>query len=61
MNTSVYILVTFIVTLFLGIPLYFVLGLTCFVYFFANNVEMFMVLQRVFVGLNSFVVLAVPA
>ena len=52
--------IIFFLTLMTGVPVYFVLGLTSLAYFCAVDVPAWTVLQRVFLGLNSFTVLAVP-
>lgn len=54
------IAVVFFLLLVMGLPLYFVLGLTSLVYFFSTDMPAWIILQRQFVGLNSFVMLAVP-
>ena len=46
--------------LFLGVPIYFVLGGACVAFFIENQLPIWTVLQRQFVGLNSFVMMAVP-
>lgn len=50
----------FVILLFLGLPLYFVLGLASLTYFVSADLPAWIILQRQFVGLNSFVMLAVP-
>lgn len=50
----------FVSTLLLGLPVFFVLGLACLTYFVTMGVDAWTILQRVFLGLNSFTVLAVP-
>ncbi len=52
--------IVFILTLVTGVPIYFVLGLTSISYFWFTGVDAWTMLQRVFYGLNSFTVLAVP-
>lgn len=52
--------IVFFATLMTGVPVYFVLGLTSFAYFWMTDVPAWTILQRVFLGLNSFTVLAVP-
>lgn len=52
--------IVFVATLLTGVPVYFVLGLTSLAYFWVTGVEAWTILQRVFLGLNTFTVLAVP-
>jgi tripartite ATP-independent transporter DctM subunit len=44
----------------IGVPIYFVLGGASLAYMLINNLPAWTILQRQFVGLNSFVMLAVP-
>lgn len=50
----------FVVTLLLGVPVFFVLGLTSFTYFVLKDLSPLMIMQRMFVGLDQFVIMAVP-
>ena len=52
--------IVLILLLFLGVPIYFVLGGACVAFFIENQLPVWTVLQRQFVGLNSFVMMAVP-
>ncbi len=52
--------IVLVVLLFLGVPIYFVLGGACVAFFIENQLPVWTVLQRQFVGLNSFVMMAVP-
>lgn len=54
------VVIVFIVLLVIGLPLYFVLGLASLTYFLSAGQPAWIILQRQFVGLNSFVMLAVP-
>ncbi|NQT60396.1 MAG: TRAP transporter large permease [Bacteroidetes bacterium] len=54
------VIIVFIVLLLIGLPLYFVLGLSSLVYFLSADLPAWIILQRQFVGLNSFVMVAVP-
>ena len=50
----------FLLSLFIGIPIFFVLALTTFFYFFLKGLPPLMIMQRMFVGLDQFVIMAVP-
>ncbi len=50
----------FVVLLAIGMPMYFVLGGASLAYFFSKGLPAWTIIQRQFVGLNSFVMLAVP-
>lgn len=52
--------IVLVLLLFLGVPIYFVLGGACVAFFIENQLPVWTVLQRQFVGLNSFVMMAVP-
>lgn len=54
------VIVLFAIMVLLGIPIYFVLGVVSAVYFFSHDISPLMVLQRMFVGLDQFVIMAVP-
>jgi C4-dicarboxylate transporter DctM subunit len=54
------IFTTFAVLMFLGIPIYYVLGGASLAYLFANDLPAWTIIQRQFVGMNSFVQVAVP-
>ncbi|WP_422372235.1 TRAP transporter large permease [Hoeflea sp.] len=51
---------TFVLLLLIGVPILFVLAAVCFIYFEMKGVPTMMVLQRMFVGLDQFIILAVP-
>ena len=51
---------TMFVLMFLGVPIYYVLAGACVVYFTSQGIPIWTVVQRQFVGLNSFVQVAVP-
>jgi len=50
----------FLLLLFMGMPILFILALVCFYYFISVGMEPLMILQRMFVGLDEFVIMAVP-
>ncbi|MCD6362686.1 MAG: TRAP transporter large permease [Synergistetes bacterium] len=52
--------IAFLITFILGIPLAFVLGITGFVCIFAMGVPLQVVTQRMFTGIDSFPLMAVP-
>jgi len=51
---------SFLVLMALGVPVYYVLAGSSLLYFLVNDIPLWTVLQRQFVGLNSFVQVAVP-
>lgn len=51
---------TMFLLMFLGVPIYYVLAGSCVVYFVSEGIPIWTVIQRQFVGLNSFVQVAVP-
>ena len=50
----------FIVLLLMGIPILFVLAVVAYIYFLHADMEPLMIMQRMFVGLDQFVIMAVP-
>ena len=50
----------FAILMVLGIPIYFVLGSTCLAYFAANDMPAWLIIQRQFSGMNTFVQVAIP-
>ena len=54
------IIVIFIILLFIGLPLVFVLGLTGMTYIIIQDNSLLLVPQRMFVQIDSFVLMAVP-
>jgi len=50
----------FVLLLLMGVPILFVLGWVCYIYFLGNGMPPLMIMQRMFVGLDEFVILAVP-
>ncbi len=50
----------FVLLLFMGMPILFVLGMVCFYYFWSIDMQALMIIQRMFVGLDEFVIMAVP-
>lgn len=50
----------FLVYLALGMPIFFVLAVVCCFYFWSVDMSQVMVMQRMFVGLDQFVIMAVP-
>jgi C4-dicarboxylate transporter DctM subunit len=53
-------LVSTITTLVMGLPVVFVLGLMAMVYLYSRDMPFILMAQRLFVGLDSFVLLAIP-
>ncbi|MBC7189617.1 TRAP transporter large permease subunit, partial [Candidatus Aerophobetes bacterium] len=49
-----------VILIVLGIPIAFVLGITSFFYLFHLEMPLVLIPQRMFIGLNSFLLLAVP-
>lgn len=52
--------IVFFVSLFIGIPVAFSLGIAVVYYFFSSGLPMITMTQRMFSGMNSFVLLCVP-
>jgi len=52
--------VSFIALIFLGVPVAFSLGLSSLVYLFINDIPLTIIPQKMFGGLNSFVLLCIP-
>ena len=52
--------IVLVVFMAIGVPIYFVLGGASLAYLLVNDLPAWTILQRQFVGLNSFVMLAVP-
>jgi len=50
----------FIVFLFMGIPVFFILAATTIIYFLMSDIAILTILQRMFVGLDQFAIMAVP-
>jgi C4-dicarboxylate transporter DctM subunit len=50
----------FIVSLLIGVPIVFVIGLTVLVYMLVSGMPLELIPQRMFVGVDSFVLMAVP-
>ncbi len=50
----------FLLLLLIGMPILFVLTAVCFFYFISVGTDPLMILQRMFVGLDEFVIMAVP-
>lgn len=51
---------TMFLLMFLGVPIYYVLGGACMVYFASEGIPIWTIVQRQFTGLNSFVQVAIP-
>src|SRR5512139_1997106 len=49
-----------IVTLLMGLPVVFVLGMVSMAYLYSQGMPLILVAQRLFVGMDSFVLLAIP-
>lgn len=54
------VIAVFVLALLIGLPMFIVLGLTCLAYFLLNDISPLMIVQRMFVGLDGFVTMAVP-
>lgn len=54
------ILITFLLLLALGVPIIFVLGLTSAIYMILSGTPLIALAQRMFVGMDSFVLMAIP-
>jgi len=52
--------VAFLLLLALGVPIIFVLGLTSAIYMIASGTPLIALAQRMFVGMDSFVLMAIP-
>lgn len=50
----------FLLLVFLGVPIYYVLGIASAIYFLGEGISPMVVMQRSFVGLDQFVIQAVP-
>jgi len=57
---SLILLGTFIITLFMGIPVAFSVGIAALVAILFTNVPIFVIFQRMFGGVDSFTLLAIP-
>ena len=55
------ILLLLLIGVVLGIPIFFVIGLSIFVYAYSNDVSLIALLQQMVRGLDSFVLVSVPA
>ncbi len=58
--TGIIAAILFVLLLFIGMPIFFVLGMVCFFYFWSVDMAPLMIIQRMFVGLDEFVIMAVP-
>lgn len=54
------IFITFLLLLALGVPIIFVLGLTSAIYMILSGTPLIALAQRMFVGMDSFVLMAIP-
>lgn len=52
--------ISFIILIFLGVPVAFSLGLSSLVYLFLADIPLTIIPQKMFAGLNSFVLLCIP-
>ncbi|RSD27022.1 TRAP transporter large permease [Mesobacillus subterraneus] len=52
--------ISFIVLIFLGVPVAFSLGLSSLIYLFLADIPLTIIPQKMFAGLNSFVLLCIP-
>ncbi len=61
MSPGLLVTKSFIITLLIGVPIAFVLGLTSLLYLiFVGNMQMLVIGSRMFAGVNKFVLLALP-
>lgn len=54
------IILLFVVFLLMGMPIFFIMCAICLVYFVSMDMAPLMIMQRMFVGLDQFVIMAVP-
>ena len=59
MNGGILFLILF-VTLILGIPVYGAIGFTCIIYMVSNNIDMYMLVQRMYSGIDKMTLIALP-
>jgi len=59
MNGGILFLILF-VTLILGIPVYGAIGFTCIIYMISNNIDMYMLVQRMYSGIDKMSLIALP-
>jgi tripartite ATP-independent transporter DctM subunit len=52
--------ISFLILIFLGVPVAFSLGLSSLLYLFINDIPLSIITQKMFGGLNSFVLLCIP-
>lgn len=52
--------VSFIVFLFIGVPVSYSLGLSCLIYFIGNDIPLIAFAQKMYSGLDSFTLLCIP-
>ena len=55
-----FFVICFLIMLFLGVPIAFVLGLTSLIYMLSENMKLLLIPQRMFISLDSFVLMAIP-
>ncbi|MFS0824496.1 TRAP transporter large permease [Bacillus sp. 1P02SD] len=58
--TALLLFVSFLVLIFLGVPVAFSLGLSSLIYLIAVDIPLNIIPQKMFAGLNSFVLLCIP-
>ena len=52
--------VSFIIFLFIGVPVSYSLGLSCLIYFIGNDIPLIAFAQKMYSGLDSFTLLCIP-
>lgn len=52
--------ITFVVLIFLGVPIAFSLGISSLIYIVLNDISLTIIAQKMYAGINSFVLLAIP-
>jgi tripartite ATP-independent transporter DctM subunit len=52
--------IIFVISLLLGFPVIFVIGFSCLVYMIQNGIPLTLLAQRLFTGMDSFLLLAIP-
>lgn len=58
--SAVMLFLSFVVLIFLGVPIAFALGISSLVYIFTNDISLTVLAQKMYAGLNSFVLVAIP-
>ncbi|SHM29101.1 TRAP transporter, DctM subunit [Caldanaerovirga acetigignens] len=58
--SALMLFLSFVVLIFLGVPIAFALGISSLVYIFTNDISLTVLAQKMYAGLNSFVLVAIP-